>query len=115
MKKEFLLSTLFLLSIKFCFSQTQMELNQQTYKEYQSADAEMTKTYKLILSKMTIAKQKQELIETQRAWIKYKESHCKAISNLYEGGSMQPMVQSQCLTEITEQRTKLIKLYFERL
>ena len=112
MKKVTFLIILLALEIT-SFGQSQMEMNQQAFRDYIKADAEMTVVYKKVLKKMTDSNQKQMLINAQRAWIKYKDAHCKAIANLYEGGSMQPMVYSGCLAELTKERTKNLQTYFE--
>lgn len=96
------------------FGQTQLEMNQQAAKEHKKADAEMTALYKKALAKLaTDATQKQLLIDAQRAWIKYKEAHCKAEAAVFEGGSMQPLIYSSCLTELTNERSKQLRKYFQ--
>lgn len=114
MKKIFILVTLIFIST-ICFGQTEMEIHQQSNNAYKKADQEMTLVYKKVLKKLIDPNQRQLLIQAQRAWIKYKESHCKAIANLYEGGSMQPAIQADCLTELTKQRTRALQAYFEMI
>ena len=97
----------------FCFAQTQMEMNQQAYKDYLKADAEMAKVYKKVQNVLTSATEKKLLLEAQRAWIKFKEAHCKSAAESYDGGSMQPMIYSGCLQKISEERTKQLNEYLE--
>ncbi|MCP9752327.1 lysozyme inhibitor LprI family protein [Ferruginibacter sp. HRS2-29] len=96
MKKIILIITLSFSGI-VAFGQTQLEMNSEAFAAYQKADSEMIMVYKKVLKKLTDTKQKQALIQTQRNWIKYKEAHCKAIADLYEGGSMRGMIYSDCL------------------
>ncbi len=96
-----------------CFAQTQAEMNNQAYKDYKVADAKMSTLYKKVLNSLTNASDKKLLLEAQRAWIKYKESHCKLIANAYEGGSIQPLIYSTCLTSITEARIKELEELIE--
>jgi uncharacterized protein YecT (DUF1311 family) len=112
LKKIILIITLFFSGI-IAFGQTQSEMNQEAFAAYQKADSEMTIVYKKVLKKLTDPKQKQDLIQAQRNWIKYKEAHCKAIADLYQGGSMQGMVHSYCLETLTNERKKNLETYFE--
>jgi uncharacterized protein YecT (DUF1311 family) len=97
----------------FCFAQSQLEMNIQSFKDYEKADAKMTLLYKKVLKNFTEETSKKLFIEAQRAWIKYKEAHCKVVASGYEGGSMRPMIYSGCLTEVTQQRTKLLEEYLK--
>ena len=57
--------------------------------------------------------EKDLLLEAQRAWIKYKEAHCKAVAYGYEGGSMKPLIACSCLEELTNERRKKLESYLE--
>lgn len=46
------------------------------------------------------------LLRAQRAWLTFRDAHCDAISHRYRGGSIQPLIQSDCLTRITRARTE---------
>ncbi len=104
------LTFLFLIPL-FCFGQTQLEMNTQAFQDYEKADAKMTLLYKKVLKTFIEETPKKLFIEAQRAWIKYKEAHCKSVANDYEGGSMKPMIYSGCLMAITQQRTKQLQEY----
>ena len=54
---------------------------------------------------------KKLLLDAQRTFIKYKEAHCKSTSASYEGGSIQPLIYLNCLTEITKERIKQLNIY----
>lgn len=86
-------------------AQTQLEMNMQAAADAKKADAAMTAVYKKLMAAQD-EKGKKLLLEAQRAWIKYKEAHCTSVANAYDGGSMQSMVYSGCITEITRARTK---------
>ena len=111
--KIILISLFFLLSSIVCFCQTQMEMNQETCSSYKKADTQMTVAYKKVLKSLENAIQKQGLIKTQKAWIIYKEAHCKSIAALYEGGSIQPMIYCDCFETLTKERTKNLQFYLE--
>ncbi len=111
MKKIILVSATALLSFS-CFSQTQGQMNEQTKKDYKKADEIMAVTYRNAMANEDEFGKKL-LLEAQRAWINYKEAHCKSESNQFEGGSMQPLIYFSCLTELTNERTKKLKAYTE--
>jgi len=113
MKKPFI-CLVFCFFVLSGFSQTQYEMNQQALRLYEKADKEMSNTYKQALKKTTDPAKKKLLIEAQRAWIKYKEAHCKSVASEYEGGSFQPQSLYMCLTDITKERIKALKEYEER-
>ena len=46
----------------------------------------MAKLYKTVMNRLDTKKEKDMLLNAQRAWIKYKETHCTALANQYEGG-----------------------------
>jgi uncharacterized protein YecT (DUF1311 family) len=46
------------------------------------------------------------LLASQRAWLHFRDAHCRAESYYVRGGSMEPMVLGQCLAQVTVARTK---------
>ena len=86
-------------------AQTQTEMNITAGKTYDKADKTMTVAYKKLMGKLD-AKGKARLKKAQIAWIKFRDAEAEFRSSESEGGSMHPMVESDCLTEITNQRTK---------
>ncbi|NBX39264.1 MAG: DUF1311 domain-containing protein [Flavobacteriia bacterium] len=101
---------LMLLVGSYTFGQSQTEMNQEALKSYQIADAEMTVIYKDLMKSLGQT-EKNYLLTAQRAWISYKEAHCKAIAYQYDGGSMQPMVQCACLETLTRERIQQLNAY----
>jgi len=101
-------------TIAFCFvsaiafSQTQMELNAEANGKYKKADAELNKVYKELVALLS-PERKALLVKAQRAWITFRDTHCRFTDSSYEGGSMQPMIYAMCMQEITEQRVKQLK------
>ena len=52
---------------------------------------------------------KKLLLDAQRAWLKYRDAHCKLAASDSIGGSMWPMLNSGCLASLTRQRTRELK------
>jgi len=114
MKKLYILTTILSLFSISCYCQSQAEMNETASKEYSKADAILNATYKLVLKKMKDSPHEKELlIEAQRAWLVYVKAHCKSVASAYEGGSMEGMIYSQCLTEMTKERTKKLNEYLK--
>ncbi len=106
--KRSILIFIFVASICNVFSQTQSEMNQSASVEYQKADKELNRVYGLLTKKID-ATQKSALIEAEKAWLKYRDLHCKFECMDNEGGSMYPMLYSGCMTELTNKRTLELK------
>jgi len=93
--------------------QTQQEMNSQAKNAHNKADLEMAKIYRSLMSSLSSQNDKNLLLDAQRAWIKYKESHCKSLANQYQGGSMYPLVLYSCLEELTIERKKQLQQYLD--
>jgi len=109
MRIKYLIIVLFI----FCFSnnsfpQTQLEMNETANVKFKKADAELNKVYKQLMAILD-KNEKQLLIQAEKDWMKFRDSHCKFDSSQYEGGSIQPLIYSTCLEELTRKRIAEIK------
>ncbi|WP_422373893.1 lysozyme inhibitor LprI family protein [Roseibium sp.] len=103
---------------------TQLEMNQCANMDFQAADAELNAVYKKAMAKMRdtdsylpddLKGAADTLREAQRAWIPYRDKACEAYGFLAKGGSMEPMLYSNCLTDLTNQRVKELQELVEGL
>jgi uncharacterized protein YecT (DUF1311 family) len=92
---------------------TQIELNICSDLEYKKADEGLNKTYQKALKILTDKNEKGLFVQSQRAWIKYRDSTCKFEIAGYEGGSIQPLIYSECMKRLTTERTKEIPNSFQ--
>lgn len=83
---------------------TQLALNQCAGNEYKKADGELNATYKKVFARAS-DEQKSLLKQAQNAWITLRDTDCRFMSSGVEGGSVQPMIYSECLTDKTRERT----------
>jgi len=90
------------------FAQTQLEMNVTANAKYKKADAELNKVYKQLMAILD-QNEKPLLIQAEKDWVKYRDSHCKFEASQYEGGSIQPLIYSTCLEELTRKRIAEIK------
>jgi len=94
--------------------QTQSQMNQNTCKQYERADAELNNVYKQVLSEYA---KDTEFIEklkaAQRAWVAFRDAHLESIypakDKLAEYGSVYETCRCQVLTDLTKQRTEMLR------
>ena len=108
MKRVFLTGAALLLSASALADEcdkatTQLELNTCSAQQYQAADKKLNQTYQSAI-KRAAAPQRDLLKKAQQAWIALRDADCNFIGSGTEGGSVQPMIISQCLTEKTVER-----------
>ncbi len=51
----------------------------------------------------------ESLLASQRAWLKYRDAHCRVEGYAARGGSMEPLLVSTCKTSLTEARTQELR------
>lgn len=49
------------------------------------------------------------LLDSQRAWLQYRDKHCANEGYLFRGGSMEPLMVSTCKTRLTRLRTEELR------
>ncbi|AEG98120.1 TPA: lysozyme inhibitor LprI family protein [Klebsiella aerogenes] len=82
---------------------TQTEMNQCAAAQYQAADKKLNETWQQALKRAS--GQQQELLKkAQQAWISLRDADCAFLASGAEGGSMQPMLISQCMTDKSVER-----------
>jgi uncharacterized protein YecT (DUF1311 family) len=86
----------------------QQSMNRCAELSYQDADKKLNKVYQQLTAKLEAPRRK-KLVVAQQAWIKFRDTSCKFESSEVEGGSIEPLFFSSCLTRLTEQRIKDLK------
>jgi Uncharacterized protein conserved in bacteria len=99
---------------------TQSDMNFCSGKDYEEADAALNAQW--VLTRKAMADWDRELegqqpgpgaekalLKAQRAWINYRDGQCEAEGFAVRGGSMEPMVVSGCMAELTRKRTEELK------
>ncbi len=94
-------------------AQTQGQMNDEACRKYQQAEAEMNRVYKQVLaeykSETTFIK---KLGAAQRAWLAFRDAHLEAMYPEIDKaryGSVYPMCRCDALSELTRERTKMLK------
>jgi uncharacterized protein YecT (DUF1311 family) len=116
MKSIFLLTFLFFAFN--CFSQSQLEMNQEAYNNYQKADKELNAVYqKILVEYKSETKFLSKLKIAQKAWIQFRDAEINAQfpeedkQLIY--GSVFPMCWSMELTNLTNERIQKLKVWLE--
>ncbi|WP_137930841.1 lysozyme inhibitor LprI family protein [Mesorhizobium comanense] len=84
---------------------SQQMMNICANEDYQAADASLNKAYQDLIGSED-ANGKKLLQAAQRAWISFRDADCAHTTAASAGGSIHPMVVSQCLTKLTNDRIK---------
>jgi urease subunit beta len=88
--------------------QTQFELTECAFADYEAADRELNAAWAPAKKFADAIGEGQVLLEAQRAWLAYRDAACSAHAAPFEGGTIQPMVRADCLTTLTLQRTQML-------
>ncbi len=84
---------------------TQLELNDCAAAAFQEADDELNAVWRSAKAAMDGYGAGALLLDAQRKWIAFRDAACRAEIEVYAGGSIQPLVWSNCLTRLTRQRS----------
>jgi uncharacterized protein YecT (DUF1311 family) len=91
------------------FGQSQAEMNMDSGKRLEKADAELNKVYKRVLAQNEGDKEFSAVIkESQRAWLKYVELQMKVLFFVKEGENPREVYGSVYPTEFAEAKSTLI-------
>ena len=86
---------------------TQTEMNQCAAAQYQAADKKLNETWQQALKRAS-GQQLELLKKAQQAWISLRDADCAFLASGAEGGSMQPMLISQCMTDKSVERESFL-------
>ena len=50
-----------------------------------------------------------QLLEAQRAWLRFRDGHCASVGYQARGGSLEPLLIATCKAELTRERTRQLK------
>ena len=105
-----------LLDIEHCGDyEVQGVMNECFYQAFQKADKALNIQWKITLSKIREwdSKWAAMLLQSQRAWISYRDAQCNLAAFETEGGTMQATSDYSCREDLTKQRTQWLRDYVE--
>ncbi|AQR73152.1 lysozyme inhibitor LprI family protein [Sphingomonas sp. LM7] len=95
---------------------TQSDMTRCEVVRFEAADRDMNRQWKLTLAAERTADRSpsgdgrpgyaDQLLKAQRAWLAYRDEHCRSDGYRMRGGSAEPMLIAGCRAELTGQRTK---------
>jgi uncharacterized protein YecT (DUF1311 family) len=74
--------------------------------EYKKQDDRLNRNYKKLKESLSEA-QKQQLLEAQRIWLKFRDTNCDLYAKIYEGTMALIVIDDCYLTAVTERATEL--------
>lgn len=101
----------------------QQPMNQCAYRDFVIADRELNAQWAITVTAMKARDAEwaeyassdarpgwfESLREAQRGWLRYRDAHCRVDGYTARGGSMEPMLVSFCMTNLTRQRTQELR------
>lgn len=93
---------------------TQTDMNICAHQSYEAVDVELNQTYQALTQALN-APEQELLTDAELAWIEYRDKTCELEAAPYEGGTIQPLIYSQCLTRMTENRTAELQAHLNEI
>ena len=89
-------------------AQTQANLNETAAQQLRTADRALNTQYTATMNSLS-APTRLLLRDVQRTWITFRDQQCRYEASGVRGGSVFPMIQSQCLARLTTERTRELR------
>jgi len=98
--------------------QAQQEMNVCARRDFERADAELNAEYRRAVAHARVSDREQSgriegddrpgdeatLREAQRAWVVFRDAHCRLEGYEARGGTMEPLVYETCRADVTRAR-----------
>ena len=92
----------------------QATMNQCASLQQATADKELNTLYQQITSRLKGNPDgKKLLVGAQRSWVAFRDAECQFSASGVEGGSVYPLIYSNCVTELTKARVQTFKTYLK--
>ncbi|MCL9802634.1 lysozyme inhibitor LprI family protein [Pseudomonas sp. AKS31] len=92
----------------------QATMNQCAGQDFKAADKELNTVYQQITARLKDNPEgKKLLVGAQQAWIAFRDAECKFSASGVSGGSVYPLIYSNCLTSVTKVRVAALKEYLK--
>lgn len=92
----------------------QATMNQCAGQAFKAADKELNAVYQQITGRLKDNPDgKKLLVNAQRAWLGFRDAECKFSASGVAGGSVYPLIYSDCLTAVTKARVEAFKQYLK--
>lgn len=110
----FLFSPLVDAAVDCANASDQATMNQCAGQDFKAADKELNTVYQQITARLKNNPDgKKLLVSAQRAWIGFRDTECKFSASGVAGGSVYPLIYSNCMTSMTKTRVEALKQYLK--
>ena len=93
---------------------TQSDMNICADQAFRRSDAALNSTYRQITDRLkTDAAARGLLVTAQKAWLAFRDADCAFASSAVSGGSIYPMIVTQCRDALTQDRTRRLAGYLK--
>jgi uncharacterized protein YecT (DUF1311 family) len=83
-------------------------MNQCAQAEYAQSDTRLNNVYQTVKAQVS-SERADQLVAAEQAWIAYRDAYCNFVQAQFAGGSMQPMIYSGCMTQVTSDRINALQ------
>jgi len=117
-----LLPMLLFVAAADCDNLADSEMAQCWSNAYRRTDAQLNKIWPDVLKAAKVADKsfsptqrrakpsaETDLLASQRAWLKYRDTQCALEGDYAQGGSLESIIDGQCSTELTRDRIKKLQ------
>lgn len=92
----------------------QATMNQCAAQQNKAADQELNTLYQQINVRLKGNPDSKKLwVGAQRAWVGFRDAECRFSASGVEGGSVYPLIYSNCITDLTKARVEAFKNYLK--
>lgn len=92
----------------------QATMNQCAAQQNKAADQELNTLYQQINARLKGNPDSKKLwVGAQRAWVGFRDAECRFSASGVEGGSVYPLIYSNCITDLTKARVEAFKNYLK--
>ncbi|WP_045023525.1 lysozyme inhibitor LprI family protein [Rhizobium nepotum] len=102
--------------------QTQTDMTECAGEDYEKADRQLNAEYQKVRKQLAERDRSAEesdkgatdaLITAQRAWVAFRDANCDAFGFQARGGTMEPMLVSACLADMSSKRADELRQFSE--
>ena len=83
-------------------------------RKFKEAEAEL-KRVRAELYKDLEPRSRVKFRAAERSWLGYRKSNCDTEASIYEGGTIQPLIQLRCMARVTRGRADELKAQIQEL
>ncbi len=84
---------------------SQAGMNERAAVDFQKADVKLNAVYKKVMAWQIDAAGREKLKKAERLWVQFRDAECESEADEARGGTIAPMVYSNCGERLTLERT----------